>query len=209
MIINKNNMYGSKFWMNSYEKKFIDIQIESRLPKNWVNFNYLFLDKILKPVNNYVVNFIPKPELIIQKDSIILRQKTHAEIWFEEKNNGLYALDKCWQRQFYPSNQPVELNDLCYLAKYKFYTPWIIDYDCSVTIKNIDSSPFFINNKNINFIKQNIENGINPYWINFNIYKDNKYKIDSSYGIININTPICDFVIEDKKIKEKVISEYS
>lgn len=209
MIINKNNMYGSSFWMNSYDKTFVDIQIESRLPKEWIMFNYLFSNNIIKPINNYVVNFIPKPELIINKNCIILRQKTHAEIWFEEKDNGLYALDKCWQRQFYPSNNLFNTIDECYLAKYKFYTPWIIDCDYDAKILNVKESPFYIYDNNINFIKQNVENGINPYYINFSIYKKNKYIIDNGYGIINIETPICDLVIKDKILRNMIINEYN
>lgn len=209
MIINKNNMYGSEFWLNSAEKNFIDIQIESRLPNEWLKFNYLYIDNILKPINQYVINFIPKPELFVEKKHIVLRQKTHAEIWFENKSDGLYSLDKCWQRQFYPSNNNFDVNELCYMAKYKFYMPWIIDENCTVEINNINNSPFFISNKSIKFIKQNINNGINTYWIDFNIYKDNKFIVEKDYGIINLQTPICDFIIKNKKIIDRVINEYN
>jgi hypothetical protein len=209
MIINKNNMYGSEFWINSYNKNFIDIQIDSGLPLHWIMFNFLFKDKIIKPINNYVVNFIAKPELIINKNNIILRQKTHAEIWFEEKDNGLYLVDKCWQRQFYPSIDDFDINNKCYLSKYKFYTPWIVDCNCFIKIKCFKESPFFIIEKNINFIKQNLRHGINPYWINFNLYKNNNFIIDDGCGIIDINTPMYDIIIEDKELIEKIINEYN
>jgi hypothetical protein len=207
---------GSEYWINSESKTFEELCNENiLLPPKWKSSMELlgteYSSKILKPANNYAKIFSCKPEMIEEGTNLVLRYKTHAEIWFEEKKDGLYALDKTMQRQFYPSETVQDIKKDNFNAFYKFYTTWILDIDKTFLIREVDSSPFSIYNSHISFKKVDNEKQIwDIGFIHFSIKNKGEHIRnfnDSVFGIINVQTPICDIIIEDKKIADWIISE--
>jgi hypothetical protein len=213
----KNNIIGSEYWVNSGNKHFVELCNDNMMLYNdWKNITNIketeYLNKIIKPINKYALYFYPKPELIKKDNHIILRQKTHAEIWIEPRKNFLYALDKTWQRQFYPSNNLYETEKDCFDAVFKFYTPWIIDADTTFQIKEIENSPFKILNKTISFFKFDYDkNVVDAQWVDFMIKKNGKHiknYYDEVYGIIDLATPAYDILIHDPHIIDRILLEY-
>jgi hypothetical protein len=212
MIETKNGMRGSKFWLSSSELSFSQILIDSMVPYKWSRYSLIeetYRDKIVKPVNRYVSNLYPKPELISIKDNtVILRQRTHAEIWVDIKNEDLYALDKCWQRQFYPSQN--RFSDLdSFEPTYKFYMPWVIDRDLAVDIGPAGDC-FFIEKQTINTKKNSLDmEFIDVPFIDFKIKRNGAHMKNSSYGIIEIGTPMYDITLKlNDQDLEKINEQY-
>jgi hypothetical protein len=213
-LVNRNRI-GSESWINSELKSFSEIIKENRtMPNVWASsesvVHSLYYDNILKPINGYAKEFWPKPEIIKDNNVIYLRYFTHAEIWFEPMPDGLYALDKTWQRQFYPSEMHVNSLQDCFNSVYKFYIPWIFDQNLTLNIREIKDSPFKILNTKVNFYKLGNEDW-NCDWFHFLIKSEGshieKYN-NRVHGVIPINTPICDIIIEDKEIINKLEREY-
>jgi len=202
MIIKKNNISGSPWWVNSENLSLPEIIIQSGLPNIWSRYNskeILEIDSILKPVNNYVLNLYPRPEIIsIIDNRITFRQRTHAEIWVEEKDdNTLYALDKCHQRQFYPSLNSLE-NTECFDPTYRFYIPWFINKDIDVSITEVknEDTPFYINEKNIiaKLIEDTSEYAFSDF-IDFKIKNTGQHQLKEKYAIISKNTAMYDMSV--------------
>lgn len=214
-MIAQNGILGSEFWVNSYNLSFPEIQRASNVRVGWRDYLYVkdsYLDKILHPVNMYVSHMYPRPELVsIEKNTVTLRQKTHAEIWVQPKNKNLYALDKCHQRQFYPSKE-IFNNSECFSACYRFYIPWFINKNLIVKIKNIDNefSPFVVQEKTfISDAPKEDSTIFNTEFVNFSIRKTGKHMLSDEYGIIDIASPMFDMVVtlEDRDIN-KLKEEY-
>lgn len=213
-FVNKNRV-GSEYWVNSEKYTFKELTDGlTKLPVEWQrsNLDTKNYNKVLKPVNGYANVFSQKPLLLNNSGEYVLRQSTHAEIWVETLDIGIYALDKCWQRQFYPSDLDFNITNECYQASYKFYTPWILDYDGGFEIKEIENSPFKILKNKINFEKINVENKYwNPQWVYF-AFKNNteyvKYYEDDQYCIIPLGTPVYDIIIKDRDLLKDLIGEY-
>lgn len=203
MIVYKNNMLGSSFWLNSGDLSFNQIQKESFVNSKWLKQDELFKNKVIQPVNKYVSFFGNYPEILYVEDSLILRQKTHAEIWVEKMNNVLYAVDKVQQRQFYPSNTKM-FDDRCFSPTFKFYTPWILNKNIECEIRSIEDSIFLVEEKNINFKQNNL---FEPNWINF-LFKINNFFIKNEYFIIPIGEPMFDIIIKDKELIKEIIDEH-
>ena len=207
---------GSRYWVNCEHDSFSEITHKNfQLPHNWGHSSYIkksvYSDSILKPVNGYAMNFWPLPELEISDGTAVLRYKTHAEIWLEEMSFGLYALDKTWQRQFYPSQIQQETPEGCFNALYKFYVPWIIDKDIQCKVVSVDDSPFKIIKNTVFFNK--LDDGLiwNVDWFHFAI-KNNSTAIQEyhgdTYGIIEIGSSICDVIIEDQDTIKELRKQY-
>jgi len=210
VLLIKNNILGSKYWINSAEKDFSTLVAESKMISEFSNSSLLknmgYRDKVLVPVNPYVEYFYPKPELIKTSTGIILKQKTHAEIWVEYKKGYLYMLDKCWQRQFYPSKNIY--NSLNNNPVYRFYVPWTIESQENFLIQT-DSLVFDIYTKSITFSKRNFDNNfINTPFVDFTIKKYGPHMKSDNYGIVNVGTPIYDIIIKNSDISERIIKEY-
>lgn len=211
MITKKNNISGSYWWINSENLSLPEILMQSGLPDKWSKHNskeILKISSILKPVNNYVLNLYPRPEIIsISNNKIMFRQRTHAEIWVEERKDGtLYALDKCHQRQFYPSLNNIE-NKECFDPTYRFYIPWFIDKNVNIEITRVgdEPTPFYIGEKNI--IGKPL-----PYlseysyseFVDFKIKNTGEYHLKEKYAIISKNTAMYDMsvVLSDEEISQ-------
>lgn len=215
----KNNISGSEFWVDSEFLNFPELEEQSFIPSKWSCYNKIgddYDNKIIKPVNKYVLELYPKPE-IIQKtnNKIVLRQKTHAEIWVEPlkrySEETLYALDKCHQRQFYPSSFKI-FSEECFLATYRFYMPWFPDLRTNIFFKNIEDefSPFRIKDDAVVFYPpEKNDKYVNTCFIHFNIKKNGPHMKDDRYGIIDIGSPMYDMELKlDEDIIEKIANEY-
>lgn len=212
----KNNIAGSEFWVNSDELTFSEILTGSRIPSKWSRFDFIYdqcANMIVKPVNGYVLNLYPKPELIlINNNTVRLRQKTHAEIWVKpRKDDALYALDKTWQRQFYPSKN-IFTDDSCFLATYRFYMPWIIDQNINARIEQVldEDTCFVIDPTIINFTQLEKVDILETHFIDFKIKKEGSHMYEgdnTEYGIIGIGTPMYDIVFEINEKDIEVLRE--
>lgn len=215
-LVNRNRI-GSEFWINSENKSFSEIIKANRtMPGVWASsesiVHSLYYDNILKPINGYVKEFWPRPDIIKDNEIAYLRYFTHAEIWFEAMPDGLYALDKTWQRQFYPSEMHSYDSQFCFNAAYKFYIPWIFNENLTLNIKEIEDSPFKILNNKVNFFKLDNNENWNCDWFHFLIKSQGQHieaYNDHIYGVVPIKTPICDIIIEDKEIINKIEREYA
>jgi hypothetical protein len=209
MIKSKNHMSGSEWWLSSENLSFSSIVRQSKIPDHWARYDSEHLrsvKSVLKPVNKYVLSLYPRPEILDIKNNLVtFRQRTHAEIWIEDKgNNILYAVDKCHQRQFYPSKNNIEIAG-CFLATYRFYIPWFINKNVEIkidTVKN-EKTPFHINKK---IFLSNFVDMSTPYvdteFINFKIKNVGEYSLKENYGIISKNTAMYDMsvILTDKEI---------
>lgn len=211
MITKKNNISGSQWWINSENLSLPEILKQSGLPDKWSRYNskeILEISSILKPINNYVLNLYPKPEIInIKNNKITFRQRTHAEIWVEERKDGtLYALDKCHQRQFYPSFNNIE-NKECFDPTYRFYIPWFIDKNITIEITRIadEPTPFYINEKNIiGKPLHYLSDYAHSDFVDFKIKNTGDYYLKEKYAIISKNTAMYDMsvVLNDEEISQ-------
>jgi hypothetical protein len=210
-VIFKNKYrLGSKYWINSEDKDFGTLVSESKMIPEFSDSSKLknlgYENKILVPINPYVEYFYPKPELIKTNTGIILRQKTHAEIWVEYRGEYLYMVDKCWQKQFYPSKNIYDnLNNENF---YRFYVPWSIECNNSFEIKS-NSNVFNIYTKLITFCKRDFNaQFVNTPFVDFTIIKNGPHMKNLKYGIVNLETDMYDIVINDRQLVERIISEY-
>lgn len=202
MIKTKGYISGSEWWINSENLSFKDILIQSRIPNNWSKYNskdILSINSVLKPVNNYVFNLYAKPKVVsIINNLVTFRQKTHAEIWVEEKdNNVLYALDKCHQRQFYPSLNNLEANG-CFLPTYRFYIPWFINKDTEIKISGVldEETPFYVKSNSLLSNKiEDFSEYVDAQFVDFKIKNTGKYSLREKYAIISKNTAMYDMSV--------------
>jgi len=211
MITKKDNISGSEWWLNSANLSLPEISMHSRLPNKWSRYDSkenLKIKSILKPVNNYVINFYPKPKITnITNNIVTFRQKTHAEIWVEEFNDGtLYALDKCHQRQFYPSLNNLE-NKECFDPTYKFYIPWFINKNVNFKINGVEDeyAPFYIKEQTFtaNYLEDSAYYAFSDF-VDFKIKNTGAYYLKEKYGIISKNTAMYDMsvILDDKEISQ-------
>lgn len=215
--IPNRNRIGSNFWVNSENKTFEELTNANEiLFQEWaysrtVANNPKYANKMLKPINGYAMNFCPKPDITTGAGTLTLRYKTHAEIWFEQRDDGIYALDKTWQRQFYPSHLKVNGNKDCFNAAYKFYIPWLLDIDAKFQLESVNGSPIKIINSSVNFKRLEDKNIWNCDWFHFFIKSSGdhvKTYNNKVYGILDVGTPICDIIIKDEKIIEELLRQH-
>lgn len=213
----KNNIVGSPFWVDSENLLFPELEQQSFVPQKWARYDLLepeYKSLLVRPVNRYVSNLYPKPELLsVNENTVTLLQKSHAEIWVQPREGGdLYALDKCHQRQFYPSPKQIKSDD-CFFATYRFYMPWVPGFDALIKVKNVNGlfSPFVIEESLINFNPPTDSDAyVDTPFINFNIKKHGEHMHDHSYGIIEIGSPMFEIVlsVSDSELL-KIKKEYS
>lgn len=207
---------GSQWWTESSSLSFPEIVEGSRLIDKWARYDIMPEDikkNVLVPVNSYVLNLYPRPEIVSIKGNIVkLLQKTHAEIWVKPSSDiTLYATDKAWQRQFYPSQNKI-YDEECFFPTYRFYMPWVFSEDVNLTITGIDdiSSPFTVKRQMLNNKKQEPKNKYaETGFVDFKIKKSNRYMVDDKYGIIDIATPMYNIFVElsEDKIR-RLVKEY-
>lgn len=205
--------YDFNVWYNSYDPNFIDICAKSNVPEKWVSYSRVVNGKysasLIKPINSYVENLYPPPELVLIKNNlVILRQTVHAEILLLETDEKLKALDRPWIRQFYQSGQSrPEIKD-CFQDSFVAYAPWFIDEDIEASISGVDGSPFFVYNLDYKYRKLSaFEKYAIPVMVPFKFKKGGPHMQEKGFGKIKVGTPIFDITFEAsdtiiKKVKD-------
>jgi hypothetical protein len=226
--------YESESWSLMSEMTFEQISNYSNLFPKWKLWKYVennptYINKIIKPVNMYAHHFSSPPEIIKKsKNKLIMRYYSYADILiqiadpllgnqgiFKSKpiNNLFYATDKCWLRQFYPSQNEYDILDKNAISNriFKLYIPWFLDLDIKYSIKSnieypsikiIEKEDFFTKTTNNVIIKE--ANFVDFYFTNFKNHMQ-----DNICGLIKKGTYLFDIEIEsDKKTIKKIIKEY-
>ena len=124
-----------------------------------------------------------------------------------------YATDKCWLRQFYPSENQYNIVDQSAISKriFKIYIPWFLDMDLDYSIKcNIENPSLKIIEKTDSFTKTN-ENVIikEANFVDFYFTNSKNHMEDNICGVIKRGTYLFDIEINsDKKTIKKIMREY-
>ena len=194
---------ASDFWIKSINSSFSEIVNGSNCRRLYVEYQYVLSNdtvktSILKPINDYVYNLYPAPDLIKYENGYAyLRQKTHAEILIRKNyKDGLYFLDRPWIRQFYPSVEKFKIDD-CFLVVHKAYSPWFIDLEREYDVLQVEDeyTPFVIKPTKLNRVETNATI-IEPNFVHFLIKKSGDHMVDPGHGKISIGTPIYDIKIK-------------
>jgi hypothetical protein len=226
--------YESESWSQMSLMNFATISHFSNLFPKWKEWKYVkdnlyYKKSILKPVNMYVHNFSEPPEIIQNsKTTLTIRYRTYADILiqiadpelghkgvFKSRpiNSLFYATDKCWLRQFYPSQNEYNIVDENAISNriFKAYVPWFLDMDIEYyvkcnkenpSIKAIEKKDFFTKTEENVIIKE--ANFVDFYFTNSKIHMEN-----SVCGLIKKGTHLFDIYIDaDKKTIKKIIREY-
>lgn len=131
-------------WLKMKDMNFNSICQNSNLPKVWQENNYT--SNSLMPVNNYVKIFGNPPKVKdIQSDKITIVQKTYSDIYVEKNKTQVYAIERSWQRQFYPSKNTYSLDNINFFTDkcYRFYMPWVINRNVNYKVHSNEIKDFF------------------------------------------------------------------
>jgi hypothetical protein len=199
--MNAKSGFNYEVWYETIDPSFIDISKDSRLPDKWLNYKNVlagkYMHSILKPINRYVENLYIKPKLIsVDQEKIVLQQGNHAEILVQQKEEEFYNVDRPWMRQYYKAKESDSLPDGCFPGTYKFYIPWIIDENASISIEQVEDSPFYIyptsfEARRIDPMTQYIE----PPFVNFHFKNTGSHMIKDGFGKIPRQSPMFNMVI--------------
>lgn len=226
--------YESESWGMMSNMSFEQIVNFSSLFPKWKEWKYvsgnkLYKKSILKPVNMYASNFSEPPEMIkISDTEIYLRYSNYADILIQTAdplmghkgifksnpiNSLLYATDKCWLRQFYPSPNVYNIDKKNPMSDrvFKMYIPWFIDMDIKYTIKtNKENASIVVIEKEDYFTKTN-ENVIikEANFVDFYFTRSDMHMQDNICGLIKRGSYLFDIQIEaDKKTIKKIVRGY-
>ena len=202
----------SKSWLDMQNCNFIEIANRSLLPKKWKDWSLVsdkYNNSILKPINMYSDLFGIKPKLeSIDGNKVTLSQYTHADIYLLiNYDKSLYAIDKPHQRQFYMSSNNYTIDDKDLLSNqcFRFYLPWIIDYNLKANIFSNKKESFLIIPKEIEFTFQEDINGQRDTdFIDFYFTSHSSHMIEDDCGIIERGTYMysISFIADDLIIKK-------
>jgi hypothetical protein len=204
--INAKSDFNYEVWYDSIDPSFIEISKGSRLPDKWLNYQHVlsgkYMHSVIKPINRYVENLYIKPKLIsFDDEKIVLQQGNHAEMLVQQKEEEFYNVDRPWMRQYYKSKESNFLPEGCFPGTYKFYIPWIIDENVSISIEQPENSPFYIypvsfESKRIDPRTQYIE----PPFVNFHFKNTGSHMIKDGFGKILRQSPMFNMVIRPSGI---------
>lgn len=209
-----NMNHDFNIWYKTNDPLFSKLSLSSRLPKKWVEFDYVekYSDAIIKPINKYVETLCPPPKLIsIVNKRVRLQQENHAEFFLLIKEDGsFYNLDRPWMRQYYNTANQIKEPENCFPGTYLFYTPWYIDADIEVFYERPETeSAFHIYECSSNHKKFQKENKyIEPDFIKFHFKKEGSHMDRPGFGKIKRNTPMFDIVFECNDIMLREIKEF-
>jgi hypothetical protein len=205
---------GSAAWLSYHDDPFYKIVVDQRVRERWQRFSrvkdYGYQDKLLIPVNPYVIHFGSKPDLKINGNVATLTQRTHSEFFLGLENNKkiIYPVERTMQRHFYPSSFKADIEDDCFNYMFRFYTPWILNKDITVKAYS-NSSAFTVYTKEINFKKKDLNDEfIDCEFVHFSFKIKGDHMIDDEYGIIEIGTEMYSFDVDDPETVELLIKEY-
>ena len=209
-----NMDYDFDIWHKTDDPIFSGINLNSRIPKRWVEFKYVqkYQNSIIKPINRYVEALYPPPKLISIEDNLVrLRQGNHAEFFLLINQDGsFYNLDRPWMRQYYnTANQVKEPSD-CFPGTYVFYTPWYIDENVKIFYEKPEEElSFFIYNNVVDHKKiTNEDVYIEPDFIRFHFKKEGPHMDRPGFGKILRQTPMFDIVFECDDIMLNRVKEF-
>ena len=197
-----------KIWYDTVDPNFTEISRKSNLPSHWLSYQTVlsgkYSDSAIKPINKYVERLVPPPTLIgIDGNTVRLRQGNHAEFFILEKNDGeFYHKDRPWQRQYYNTDQSKYATPGdCFPGAYKFYVPWFIDEDISVSIEQAENSPFTIYPDIAEYKKvlPFIEN-VEPKFVAFHFKRSGDHMVTDKFGKIPRQSPMFDMVFSANDI---------
>ena len=202
-------------WDKMLDPNFLEICQKSLVPMDWVMFDKIspeFHESILKPINKYVEYLYPPPELIsISESEIVLRQRTHADIYILENDEmGFYNIDRPWIRQYYRTAMKFPEIPGCFNQEaYKFYVPWVLDENTAVKYRPVHNSAIVAvgMDSNFNGIPQGLK-GINPPMVPCYFKKEGKHMKDNELGIIKRGEPIFDMIITSNAIIESRVRSF-
>jgi len=216
-ILGKNNLLGSKHWLDSADKTFFEIASEYFIKPWWGKYSLVkekgYSSQVLMPVNPYVIFFNEKPALKIEKGKAKIIQKTYSDIYFllntlPENVDAFYILDKATLRQFYPSNLEVKIPKDCFPHVFRFYTPWFINRDIEAKISSVNDV-FNIYTEKVEFKQKNIhEEYIDTEFIHFSVKKNSRYLIEENVGLIEKGTEVYSIEVDNEELIEELIKEY-
>lgn len=198
-------------WENSKSENFLYINKIAVPYKRWLSYipvkeNELFHNSILKPINHYVATLYPPPSLLkISDTGFTLRQGNHAEMFLlidhYRRSGQFYNIDRPWIRQYYSSNKEYNLPSDCFDGIYRFYVPWVIDYNVSVTFKQPEDSPFYIYEESMRFnnIPLNTTE-IDPPFVHFHFKNVGAHMADKEFGKIRKQSPMFDIEVQTTDI---------
>jgi len=208
--------YDFDVWYKTNDPVFSQISKDSRLPEKWISYskvaNGKYKDSIIKPINSYVESLYPKPQLLsIDGNTIRLRQTNHAEFFLLEKKDGTFVnMDRPWMRQYYNTAESHMPMAGCFLGTFKFYAPWYIDEEVTVSYENSDDSPFYIYNKES--CHERVLEGtdyLEPDFISFHFKRVGPHMVNDRFGKIRRDSPMFDIVFQaDDIIVERVRKFY-
>jgi hypothetical protein len=207
-----DNSHDFDIWYNSADPSFVEINSKSRVPYKWLTYKNISSSGVLKPINKYVEVLYPKPELVsVSKEEVVLRYFSHADIYLIENfpgYEGFYNVDRPWIRQYYNTVSEKEIPSSCFPGHYKFYIPWIIDYNIAAKITESPGSPFLVPRQDYFFRSiGNHEDFVEPGFVNFNFKKTGPHMESEEFGIARRSSPMFDITIAADGIIEKRLKE--
>lgn len=211
-----NHKYDFNIWQETWDPVFSEISEKSRININWLTYSKIldseYKDCVIKPVNNYVRNLYPAPQLIsIENNTVRLRQGNHAEFFLLKKENGnFFNLDRPWMRQYYKTKEKFDLTEECFPSIYKFYVPWFIDENIIVRFERpTTDSPFYINPSEHVYKKTTgDEKYIEPAFVTFAFKKVGPHMVTEDFGKIKRQQAMFDIVFDANDIIIDRVKEF-
>lgn len=202
-------------WNNSPDPNFTEISLKSMIPMKWVSFLRVssgeYSDSVIKPINKYVEQLYPAPELVwIENGIVTLRQYSHAGVYLLEKDSILKALDRPWMRQFYKSKISFPEDQSCFDEVFVFYVPWFIDAHIGIRFNRVPQSAFVVYPTSSHYAS--VKPGthfVEPLFVPFRFSKVGPHMNRDGFGKIPKGEPMFDMVFQaDDTIIERVRKFY-
>lgn len=221
---NKPEMFSEfekdfEIWYKSKSESFLYITKRSCPFRSWYSYvkvknNERYKDSPIKPINNYAMNLYQAPELVSITGNVVrLRQQNHAEMFLLIKKDGsFYNIDRPWIRQYYLSDKEYQQDDQCFEGIFRFYVPWVLDFDVTAKILRPEvESPFLIYEDQITFKKiPGHTEEIDAPFVHFHFKNVGPHMIEEGFGKIKRLSPMYDieFEINDIMILDNIKEFY-
>lgn len=203
-------------WYKSTIESFLYINERSNIKDEWLDYsevlNGTYANSIIKPINKYVENLYPKPQLIsIENNVVTLEYLSFAEIMLLKRKNDkkLSAMEKVHMRQFYLSDIINESDGSCFEEVYRLFVPWVLDSPGTMMkITPVENSAFKVFEQESRFSDYECMRRIDPTMIHFQFKKIGNHMIDEEYGKISRLTPTFRLTFSGSDIMIKRVKEF-
>ena len=203
--------YDFNVWETSIDPKFLDLSVKTKIPGKWLSYGGAgYEESPIKPINRYVENLYPMPELVsIKNNTVTLRQRNHAEIFLLESPEGFRNIDRPHMRQYYKTSMTFATDSDCFDTSYIFYTPWIVDANVTVRMAQPDEDgPFTIYPVTRQFAKfPDTVSFIEPQFVPFRFRRVGGHMVRDGFGKIKIGSAMFDMIFEADDILIEKIKE--